>query len=213
MENTKREDYMGMISWSRTSGSARSLFGTEIETANPIIIRINEAEETRELSKNWYFSHKEIIQVEMSPIQWAEFLTSGNTSGVPCTIRYRNGEKMSEPAMSTIKEDYNKEVDKQFNNFNNSFNSIAATLKEQIETGKPMSKKALEDLLHNVEILRENTVSNINFVKKSFKEDMDNIVTKAKAEFNAYVENRVHEIGLESINSNSVKLLGGENES
>lgn len=59
-EEIKSEDYMGMISWSKTSGSARPLFGTEIETANPIILRINEADETRSLSKNWYYSHKEV---------------------------------------------------------------------------------------------------------------------------------------------------------
>ena len=206
-ENMKSEDYMGMISWSKTSGSARALFGTEIDTANPIKLEICHAEENRELSRNWYFSKKQIVEIELSPIQWAEFLTSGNTSGVPCTIKYLNGERMSDPKSSTIMEDYNNEVEEQFDEFGKSFDKVAETLKEQIDSNKPMGKKALEELLRKVEILRTNTVANVNFVKDSFKEDMNKIVTKAKSEFNAYVENRIHEIGIESLKNDSVKFL------
>ena len=206
-ENVKSEDYMGMISWSKTSGSARALFGTEIETANPIKLDICHAEESRELSRNWQFAKKQIVEIEMSPVQWAEFLTSGNTSGVPCTLKYINGEKMSDPKPSTIMEDYNNEVNEQFEEFGKSFDKVSETLKEQINSNKPMGKKALEELLREVEILRTNTVANVKFVKNSFKKDMDKIVTQAKAEFNAYTESRIHEIGIESIKNDSVKFL------
>ena len=36
-EKTREEDYMGMVSWSRLSGGARPMFGTEIKTANPMM--------------------------------------------------------------------------------------------------------------------------------------------------------------------------------
>ena len=129
-EKTKSEDYMGMINWSKTSGSSRALFGTQIETQDPIKLEICHAEECRDLSSNWYFPKKQIIEVEMSPIQWAEFLTSGNTSGVPCTIKYLNREKMSEPHPSTIIEDYNYEVEEHFDEFGKSFDKVAETLKD-----------------------------------------------------------------------------------
>lgn len=205
-DNVKSEDYMGMISWSRTSGSPTPLFGTEIKTANPIKLEVCHAEECRELSRNWQFARKQIVEVEMSPVQWAEFLTSGNTSGVPCTIKRINCMKMSEPKPSTITEDYNTEVNEYFEKFGESFDKVAERLREQIDSNKPMGKKALEELLSEVEILRTNTVNNVEFVKNSFKKDIDGIVTKAKAEFNAYMENRIHEIGLESI-KNNVKFL------
>lgn len=206
-EKTKSEDYMGMINWSKTSGSSRALFGTQIETQDPIKLEICHAEECRDLSSNWYFPKKQIIEVEMSPIQWAEFLTSGNTSGVPCTIKYLNREKMSEPHPSTIIEDYNYEVEEHFDEFGKSFDKVAETLKEQIGLNKPMGKKALEELLREIEILRTNTVENVKFVKNSFKKDMNKIVAEAKAEFNAYTENRIHEIGIESFKKDSVKFL------
>lgn len=39
------------------------------------------------------------------------------------------------------------------------------------------------------------------------KEDMEEMVTKAKAEFNAYVENRICEIGVDTIKKDAVKFL------
>ena len=65
-ENEKQEDYMGMISWSRLScGSERPHFGTEVKTSHPIRLEICTAKESRELSRNWYFADKRIIEVEM----------------------------------------------------------------------------------------------------------------------------------------------------
>lgn len=209
VESEKSEDYMGMISWSRIScESARPHFGTEVKTSHPIRLEISTAKENRELSRNWYFKDKRIIEVEMSPIQWAEFLTSGNTTGVPCTLKWLVGKGLiAEPKETAIKEDYNKEVEESFNKFGESFDKVAKTLKEQIDTNKPMGKKALEELLREVGNLKSLVIGNIDFVKDSFKEDMNAIVGKAKAEFNAYVENRIHEIGIEELKKENIKFL------
>lgn len=70
-----------------------------------------------------------------------------------------------------------------------------------------MGKKALEELRNIIDTARYKTVADVKFVKDSFKEDMEGMITKAKAEFNAYIENRVHEIGIETIKKDSVKFL------
>lgn len=198
-EKTRNEDYMGMVSWSRLSGGARPMFGTEIKTANPIRLEICHAEECRDLSRNWYFPRKQIVEIELSPIQWAEFLTSGNTSGVPCTIKQINNERMSEPKDTEIFNDYNEEVEENFDKFK----EIEDIVKGAIDSKKPMGMKDLSSLLNKI----HNAMANVDFVKDSFKEDMNKIVAKAKAEFNAYAENRIHEIGIESLKSDAVKFL------
>ena len=199
-EKTRNEDYMGMISWSKSyNASPRNLFGTEIKTDNPITLRISKAEETRDLSRNWYHSLGQIVEIEMSPIQWAEFLTSGNTSGTPCTIRYIGGQRMSDPKETEMFNDYNKEVEEHFDEFK----EIENVVKNAIDSKKPMGLKDLNSLLCKI----HNAISNVDFVKDSFKEDMNNIVGKAKAEFNAYVENRIHEIGIEELKKGNVKFL------
>ena len=198
-EKTREEDYMGMISWSKMSGGARPMFGTEIKTSNPIRLEICHAEECRDLSKNWYFPRKQIVEIELSPIQWAEFLTSGNTNGVPCTIKYIDGERMSEPKDTETFNDYNEEVEKDFDKFK----EIEDIVKGAIDSKKPMGMKDLSSLLNKI----HNAIANVDFVKDSFKEDMNNIVGKAKAEFNAYVEDHIYEVGIESLKSDTVKFL------
>jgi len=205
-ENEKEEDYMGMVAWHKNMGTPRTLFGTEIKS-NPITLTIKRAVECREYSSNWYYDKEQLIEIEMSPIQWAEFLTSGNTSGVPCTIVKVNGKRMSEPKTSEIVKQYSDEVETSFEKFDNSFQKIADVIKETLDSNKSMSKKTMEELLDMIDVARHKTVADAKFVKESFKEDMDKIVVKAKAEFNAYVENRVHEIGIEAIKTDSVKFL------
>ena len=193
------KDYMGMVSWSRGFGSSRPMFGTEIRVSNPVTLTVSHAEQKRDLSRDYYFPRKQIVEVEMSPVQWAEFLTSGNTSGVPCTIRYLDGERMSEPDDSEIRQKYDEEINESFGDFS----KIEDTIKSALNSGKPMGKRELEKLLNQVHL----AVANTDFVKKSFREDMDKIVSKAKAEFNAYVENRIYQIGIEAVSSDSVKFL------
>lgn len=206
-EKVRNEDYMGMVSWSKLSGGARPMFGTEIETANPIRLTISHAEEIRDLSRYWFHPRKKIVEIEMTPIQWAEFLTSGGTSGIPCTVKQVNGEYMSEPKSSDIAKVYDKEVKKSFNEFDASLKKIDEIIKSAIDSNKPMGKKALEELHNIIDTARYKTVADVKFVMDSFKEDMEEMVTKAKAEFNAYVENRTYEIGIETIKNDSIKFL------
>ena len=106
---------------------------------------------------------------------------------------------MSEPDDSEMREQYDKELNESFK----AFSEIEDTVKSAIDSGKPMGKKSLESLLWKI----HRAVADSDFVRKSFKEDMDKIVTKAKAEFNAYVENRMYQIGADAISSDSVKFL------
>ena len=181
------------------------MFGTEIKTSNPVKIVISNAAEEREINRNWIFTKERIVELEMSPIQWAEFLTSGNTEGVPCTLKYIRGEgNLSEPKVENIKKVYNDEVEQHFDEIKEDFSALSSKVKAlSMKIGKSNTKE-LEDLLYK---LNMNITSNMDYIKKCFKEDMTEMVGKAKAEFNAYVEDRIQEIGIESIKNGTVQFL------
>lgn len=205
-ENEKQEDYMGKIAWSRMNCShPQAMFGTEIKTSNPVKITISNATEERDLNHNWYFTKDRIVELEMTPIQWAEFLTSGNTEGVPCTLKWIRGQGyLSEPKCEDIKKVYNNEVEQHFDEIKEDFSALSSKVKAlSMKLGKANTKE-LEDLIYK---LNMNMNSNMDYIKSCFKEDMSNMVTKAKAEFNAYVEDRIQAIGIESLKSDSVKFL------
>ena len=200
-----KENYMGKVSWYRTSGGAHNLYGTEIKTDHPVCLSICESSESRHLSKTWYHTDKQIIEIEMSSIQWAEFLTSGNTEGVPCTILYRDGKQMDEVPNSEVIRQYAEESKDVFDEFRNGADSLYAKVKEAYDSGKPMGRKQMEELLNQIKGYRDRTIDNVNFVRDSFEEDMNHIVVKAKSEVNAYVETKALELGMEDL-KNGIQL-------
>lgn len=206
MNEVKSEDYMGMVAWHRNMGTPRTLFGTEIQS-NPITLTIKRASEERYLNRNWYHEEKPIVEIEMSPVQWAEFLTNGNTTGVPCTIVHIEGKSMSKPKISEIAKQYSKEVEESFDRFGGSFDDITKIIKSTLDANKSMSKKQMEEILSIIDTAKYKVVADAKYVKSSFKEDMEEILTKAKAEFNAYTETRIREIGIEALKKDSIKFL------
>lgn len=201
----KKENYMGKIGWYRTSGGMHSMYGTEIKTDHPISLVISESSESRDLSHTWYHTDKEILRIEMSPTQFAEFMTCGNTEGVPCTIIRRDGKKMDEVPDTEILRQYAKESEAAFDDFETGAENIKKVISEQLKSGKAMGKKQMEDLLRMIENYKHNTVSNLAFVRDSFNEDMADIVVKAKSEVNTYVENKALELGMADL-KNSIQL-------
>lgn len=208
----EKENYMGMISWSRAqTGSQRNYFGSEIKTDHPIILKVCQGEVERGLSRNWYHAqNKPIVEVELTPIQWAEFLTSGNTTGIPCTITQKNGERMDEVPQTKIIDYFETETQETFDEFEKGADRIIGKVKEALNSGKPMGKKQMEELLTALDTYKHNTVSNIKYVKNTFKETMSEIVVKGKAEVNAFVEAKALQLGMEDL-KNRVQLAIDEN--
>lgn len=111
-EELPRKDYMGTISWSRPYfGAPQPMFGSAIKTSHPVCIRIDRAKvichgcdvsDTSILPDNHPF-----IEIEMTPLQWAEFLTcGGQAEGVPCTITKVDGHHMSRPEEENVANNY-----------------------------------------------------------------------------------------------------------
>lgn len=72
---------------------------------------------------------------------------------------------MSEPKSSEIMKHYNKEVEEQFDEFDNSLKKIDEIIKSAIDSNKPMGKKALEHEI-GIETIKKDSVK--------FLEDKDN---------------------------------------
>ena len=204
-KESPRKDYMGIISWSRPwFGAPQPMFGSAIKTIHPICIRIDRANvvchggdsaDTDILPDNRPF-----IEVEVTPLQWAEFLASGGQAGgVPCTITRVDGEHMSRPVDEEIADNYFKATNEHFAEFSDGVKRFEKVLTDAIESGKPMCKKQMADMLHNMQCFRSNSIANVNYLRTRFMEEMGNIVVKAKAEVNSYAEMHLHELGLQCL--------------
>jgi hypothetical protein len=196
----ERKDYMATISWSRLMcGAPQPMFGSEIKTDSPICIRICKAYISDYSSATDYRVSSEtpaMLEVELTPVQWAEFLTSGNMGdGVPCTITRLDGKRTSPVESRNIAKEYDDFIKEKFDNFQGRIKDTEKMVKDILESGKSMNKTQMKELLHQLEFTRNNTVDGINYAKDRFREDMAKLVAKSKAEVNAYAELRLSALG------------------
>ena len=206
MKENQKHDSFGMIRWSRTQGSSRDLFGSSIEHHNTVCLTISKGEVERKLNRDWYYSHNEIIEVEMSPIQFSEFLTSPNTSGHPCTIRYT--EKLGviqgvpiESKRKVAEDEFKKDLEKIASNFQK-LEEFANYLSNKSTINK-LEKDTLKSNIFEVKRIIED---HIPFAQMSFNEQLDKSVAEARSSIEAFVEGKIRDTGLEALR-NEVKLL------
>jgi hypothetical protein len=193
----------GVINFSRGQGGSRPLFGSSILHNERITLEIKHAELGRDLHRDWIYGHNTIIEVEMSPTQFADAITSlNNGSGTPVTIRYiaqspaQHLERIDPPFESKVAQ-FNKEFDTSIKDIGKRFDTAISLAKET---------KAQKRLISELEQLKMHFVSNLPFVNKSFSEQMEKTVTEAKGEVEAFVKHTIENYGIEAIRNQAPQL-------
>lgn len=198
----------GMIGISRSSSNGTTLFGSSIIHNELITLRISRGKVERDLSREWFHAQDEIISVDMSASQFAEFITTPNTSGVPCTIRYLNRERVEEPPYESIKDRHSDEFKNKMDNLSSGSKNIIEMIKSILSKDR-LNKADREEIVDMLNQFAQEIGSNIPFMEKSFSEQMDNTIKEAKAEIEAYVNRSITEAGRKALfgDNGDVKYL------
>lgn len=191
----------GMISASRCNCSHdKNFYGAETTHNNFIVLEIHTSDVTRGLNRDWYFSSDKLIQVALTPIQWAELLTSMNTTGTQCTIEWIRGEgSIESPPELTDKVDLHKMEFEQYTK--DTLNKIQNSLKEleaQIEAGK--GKRALRESLTQLKYTAQNIIPNLNFANAQFEKHVDKVVMESKQKIESAIEHKIASLGQNALN-------------
>lgn len=195
----------GQISVSKVNGGRTALYGSDFLHHNTVRLEICTSEHNRNLSHDWYFEKERQIEIEMSEAQWATFVSSFNTTGVPCTLRYVIGDPSgSRPGLPDpdLRREFSNEVGKAFEA---SLDELEK-LRNKIE-GSKLPKKTQSDLVDHIRMAIQEIASNVPFVKESFDKHVETSIEKAKTEVNAYMTGEVMRAGLQVLQEKS-KLLG-----
>jgi len=194
----------GLISWNRTfSNGKKDLFGSSIEHSNSIFLKISQGEVIRNLNKDYYHPSKPFIEIELSPNQFSDFITSPNSGpGIPCTIRYTEKDGYVEGQEISHKR-------KQFENeFSQELKGIASNFEklENYVTSLTTSSKVKKELQSKIFEVKRIIDDNIPFIQKSFNEQLDNTITEAKSSVESFVEQKIRQTGLEAL-KDSINLI------
>lgn len=203
----------GMLQFSRVSGSSPTvLFGSSITHKDTIRMYVRQAELSRGLSRDWYFGHKEIIEVEMSYSQFAEAITSMNQgSGVPVTIRYIQGERMEPCPFTDKRMQFEKEFEANLKSANEKTLELVHSITELFATKKTFNKKDKEEVLSKLTQISNTIDGNASFIYSQFNEQMDKTTKEAKGEIEAFMQNKINSIANAALVEHRDEILQLEN--
>jgi hypothetical protein len=187
-------------------GGAR-LFQSQVLSPTTMRLTIRRAQRRHGLSQDWVHGNEELCEVEMSPAQFVEFITTPNMgTGVPCTIRFVRGEGHTEDLPDDPTE--NERVRESFKEHMQGLNEKLAGLTAAVDAlldDRPTkaNKQAIRDLVTQI---RNDVTSDVPFIAGQFQESVDRTVTQAKAEIDAFTTLAVQRAGLEAIAGGTVNL-------
>lgn len=198
-EDSKKFDHpaFGQIGASRVQGT-RTLYGSDFLHRHFVTITISRSQLCRDLSHDWHFGGRDLIEVHLSEAQWATFVSSMNVGGgVPCTIDHVLGEDAPGIPLRRNVDVVENELQKTVADIRKAVDDVAAQMESDI--GQSLSGAKRSKLLAGVARLRRLVDDHIPFMAKSFRKTMENTVEKAKIEVNAYAESVIVRSGIAAL--------------
>lgn len=204
MNNTDNNEIkhksFGVISTSKISCSNMLLYGSNVPVDNAIGISIRRSTLIEDaLLGDHYTGDDVLIRIEMTPVQWAEFV-AGTSTQVPCTVTTLMGEYIP-------KERVNRPRSERFrteaaNELQSTVEQVRRIKKFAKDIGPKTTKQLHDDLLRAISALETTLAANLPYYMQTFQECMDSMVIEAKADLDAKILATIHELGLEQLKTN-----------
>lgn len=190
----------------RSQTTGKVLFDSDIIHRTIITVKIETAERKRELNQDYIYGGKQIVEFEMSEAQWASFLSTMNSSGVPATLTWYGG--ADNPQIPSMP--HEPRMVEQMQETKEAGKKATADIRRAMAAYK--EKKTVGNLRH-LEAMIDNLPANLRFAEDMLAENAENVVTRARADIEAFVLDKARSLGLDPGDIGSPLQLGtGEDE-
>lgn len=184
-----------------------SLFGSNIQHNDIISLKISSAEHDRSNNNDYYHANRTLIEIKLSQSQFADLITSFNMGdGTPCTIDRFNGENYPDCPLKSKLDIFHSEFKKTMFNHTVDMKMVVEQAKDILENKNTIGKADREIILKGIDALMSKISSTVPFIANQFNESMENTVKSAKAEIEAFIENKIRSTGLETLISSEEKI-------
>jgi hypothetical protein len=200
---TRHPSY-GVMSITRVSGSGKHLFGATVDHQSSIRIRISKAHIQRSLNTDRVRDDEPVVDVELSPLQWAEALTTlGVMPGVPVTIRRIGEEVIAKCPPCNDRQKIEAEFAAKITGVMDDLRSLQKTMLNMFSKKNALTRADKDALLTGCGRAITEIGSNMPFVHEMFREAMDKTVAEAKAAIDAFYQHAIVEAGLAALTDRS----------
>lgn len=192
----------GMISVSRVHGKT-DLFAVDYPQGHFISLTISTGRMYRRYGTEYFHADKEVIEVYMSEVQYAQMIASPNTSGVPCTIsRCREGEYKQMPPppkhmadAASVKEEFAERG----RVIAAKYDEAERIINEMLQPGQTPSKAKLSQAFNALTSAKQDLSSNMPFYVQQLQEETTRATSAGKAEVEAYAQHVMLELASEAL--------------
>lgn len=186
----------GMIRVNRISSShGQTLFDSDIQHRQTVRITVSTADRKRELNHDWIHEGKQLFEVELSEAQWASFVSSMNTSGVPATLRWTAGagalpDLPYDPRLAHSMSEVKGAADKLFARAEEALAAYEQALADKAPA------RVRNEALRKLHFALKNAEPNMSFAAEVLAEHTENVVQKARADIEAMITQKATQLGL-----------------
>lgn len=180
----------GLISAHRVSSTPGAiLFDSDIRHGHYMVITLKRATRDRDLQRDWiHDTGPDLIEVAMSEAQWGAFISSTNTSGVPCTIRATE----TNPNVDGLEYAPRLQVSMA------EVRAQAGKIQERLEAAiAAVEEKPTKANIRNLRLAQEGVRANMEFAAKSLSEHAENVVAKARNDIESMVVQKAVQLGVD----------------
>lgn len=190
----------GLVQVTRSSGTPRALFMSDLKHTETIVLAVSEATHERDLHHDWnHPTGRPVVEVEMSLAQWGQVVSSiGLGSGTPVTIRERCD--YDPPRMPAVEHEprMRESLDEVSGTVEDMLSDIARrtdALEGAINDKKGI--KAIREALRGLRIAVDNAPSNAEFAVKSLNNAAEHVVGQANSDIEAMMLRAASMTGIE----------------
>jgi hypothetical protein len=194
-----------------------NLYGTSLRKhPATFTISISESKRDHHLSRDWYHSRKELIEIELSAAQFIGMIAEMNMGdGFPCTIRRFNGKLIPD-----IPDEDVVEVDRVCDGFKEQMDKTLKELREgesravEILGQKSIKVSDKKELQTIVEKASNFLWNHAPFIMDSFAESADKVKEEMKHEVDSFISMVTEKAGIKALSEmtkpEQVALLTGK---
>jgi len=193
-----------------TSNTNQPHFGSSILERNFIQLQINEASIQRDLNKDYIHDKKNIITVQMTTQQFAEMLTSPNSTGNPVTIvhraKYNGEEEIPETPYVSKMEQFQGEFEERIQEIQEDTARLLNDAQELLNKKGTLKKDEKEHLIKLIQKIGREIDANIPFIHSQFQKQITKTLGEAKAAIHNFTQEERKNAGLPPTNDHPTLL-------
>ncbi len=178
------------------------LFNSDVPHSTVISLTIRRASYYRcgDLSMDHTFGNEDLVEVMLSPAQYAELLTTMNVgTGVSGTLRRYGKETYDLPKMKSRASHFKSEISSRLEDVKTELNEARAAAEAIFADNAPIRKADKERFASALQRVESLFKSYMPFIIDQFGKTLEKMTTEAKADVESFVEHAAMTTGIEAL--------------